>query len=157
MRPSLSIDLNSLNDTLDKKSFKLSPKELASKQVEKIAWDIVRFPSDDDRSRLWQVQSADDGDYIVSLYEEPTEVEKTASAKNLGWETVMNGNKVNVFYKGAHLASLTATQLGIPTEDLLLVERYLPAKLATNKSLATALINDLPNPAQVYNKYPELA
>ena len=72
-----SIDYSGLAK-LTKKAYRLSD---VKDQLETIAFDVVRFKDGDHGAELWQVQSSDDGDYIVALYdeEEAAPVEKTAS------------------------------------------------------------------------------
>ncbi len=156
--PHFEVDYTNLDNTLTKRSYRMTAKQLADRGMERVAFDVVRFSDGDMASKLWEVNSADDGDYIVSLYDEP-EVEKTASTKVGGWEVIVSkaSNTLNVFYKGNQLASLSATKLGIPTGELSLIERYLPGKLATDRKLVASLIKELPEPSKVYTQYPELA
>ena len=74
-----SINYESLDGALNAKKYKLSD---VKDRIEKVSFDIVRFKDGDKGADLWQIQSADDGDYIVSLYEEEKENVKTASEKN---------------------------------------------------------------------------
>ena len=152
-KPINSIDYRKLEDQLLKRTYKLS--EVQDK-IEKVAFDIVRFKDDDKGASLWQVQNADDGEYIISLYEEPA-VSKTASASS--WQIEKTGQSLQFFYKGAPIVKMATDKLGIPVSELSTVERYLPAKLSSNKELVKALLNELTEPAKemVYNKYPELA
>jgi hypothetical protein len=138
-----------------KRAYKLSE---VKDQLEAVAFDIVRFKSDDAAghgANLWQVNSAEDGDYIVSLYEE-TDAEKTASA----WEVSLSktANALDIYYKGDPIIRIAAHQLGIPAEELPSVPKYLPAKLSENKKLVSALLSELNEPAKkmVLSKYPEL-
>lgn len=148
-----SIDYKSLEDNLLKRTYKLS--EVQDK-IEKVAFDIVRFKDNDKGADLWQIQSAEDGEYIISLYEEP-EVAKTATA-SASWSISKTGNSLQFFYKGDPLIKIATDKLGIPVSELKMVGRYLPTKLANDKELVKALLNELSEPAKkmVYNKYPEL-
>lgn len=147
-----SLDYSSLENKIYKKAYLLSD---VKDQVEKVAFDIVRFKDGDKGADLWQVQSADDGDYIVSLYQDD-ETEKTASA----WEvTVIKiAGELQISYKGDPLVRLASSKLGIPRKELDKVTSYLPSKLAANKKLVKALLNELSASAKktVLNKYPEL-
>lgn len=153
LKSKFSVDYAQLENTLYKRSYKLSD---VKSQLETVAFDVVRFRDQDKGAQLWQVQSADDGDYIVSLYEEEQEA-KTASA----WEVVLSktSNTLNFFYKGAPITKMSAAQLGVPATELEAVERYLPARLASNSKLVNALLSQLTEPAkkEVLSKYPELA
>lgn len=147
-----SVDYSRLDNKIYKKAYKLS--EVQSK-VEKVAFDIVRFKDGDNAANLWQIQSADDGDYIVALYQ-PEENVKTSS----DWEVNVNktAGSVQFYYKGDPIVRMAASKLGIPPSEVNQVESYLPAKLAENKKLVKLLLNELsPNlKSLVLNKYPEL-
>ncbi len=103
---------------------------------------------------MWQVQSADDGEYIVALYDGDNE--KTASP----WSVLVSKTAADlqVAYKGDPIVRVAAARLGIPSGELHKIPGYLPAKLAANKRLVQALLNELPESAkkEVLSKYPEL-
>ena len=153
-----SVDYSGLAK-LTKKAYRLSD---IKDQLEKVAFDVVRFKDGDHGAELWQVQSADDGDYIVALYdEEEAAVEKTASKESSpvwGVLVTKNGSDLQVSYKGDPLVRLSAAKLGIPSHELHQAEKYLPEKLATNKKLVKALLNELNDAArqEVSKRYPEL-
>lgn len=146
-----SIDYSSLENKVYKKAYRLSE---VKGQLETVAFDIVRFKDSDKGADLWQVQSSDDGDYIVSLYQ-PEEEVKTAH-----WEVLVNktAGDLQISYKGDPLVRLAASKIGIPRAELNEIESYLPEKLASNKKLVKALLNELPESAkkEVLSKYPEL-
>lgn len=142
------IDLSSVSQTLHPTSRRIS-----KSQVVKVAFDVVRF-TDDPASRLWQIQSADDGDYIVSLYQDE-ELPKTGA-----WEVVLSKTAatLNVFYKGEQIAALQASKLGVPSNELSTVANYLPAKLAASPALVRSLLSELTDASKqaVLAKYPEI-
>ena len=146
-----SIDYASLGNKIYKRAYKLSE---VKEDLETIAFDIVRFRGDDNSANLWQIQSSDDGDYIVAMYEPE---EKVANV----WEVVINksAGDLQVSYKGDPIVRVSSSKLGIPPSELSKVEVYLPEKLATNKKLVKALLNELQGSAKkaVLSKYPELA
>ena len=72
------VDYFELDKKTSNKIYKLAD---VKDQIEVVGFDIVRFRDNDRGAELWQVQSADDGDYIVALYEDEPEIEKTASKK----------------------------------------------------------------------------
>ena len=147
-----SIDYSKLENVIFKKAYKLSE---VKDRLEVVAFDIVKFKDDDEGSRLWQVQSADDGDYIVALYSEETKKEGSH------WDVTISktSSDVQISYKGDPLVRLPVSKLGIPRTELNQVESYLPSKLAENKKLVKALLNELNEATrkQVLQKYPELA
>lgn len=148
------VDYTNLDLKLNKKIYRLAD---VKHRIEKVAFDVVRF-KDGDIDQLWQVQSHDDGDYIVSLYTEPKEEIKVEAS---AWEVILNksGQDLNFFYKGEPIVRLAASKLGIAPEDTASVKRYLPSKLANNKTLVSALLKELDVTARanVTRKFPELA
>ena len=146
-----SVDYTSLENKIYKKAFRLSD---VKDRLETVAFDIVRFKDGDKGADLWQIQNADDGDYIVALYQ--PEEEKIAAT----WEVFVSktGGDLQISYKGDPLVRLSASKLGIPRSELHKAEEYLPSKLAANKKLVNALLNELTESAKeaVLNKYPEL-
>lgn len=151
-----SVDYTKLESNLSKKAYKLSD---VKDRLETVAFDVVRFKDGDKGAALWQIQSADDGDYIVTLYSD--EEAATTKMASLPWEVVLSKTtkELNVFYKGDPIAKVAAAKLGLPEKEIGTVEKYLPRKLAENKKLVKALLNDLDEPTKnsVLFKYPELA
>ena len=147
-----SINYSSLANQMTKKAYRLSD---VKDQLETFAFDVVRFKDTDKSADLWQVQSADDGDYIVALYQ-PDEEEKTAALWNVSISKT--AGDLQVSYKGDPLVRISAGKLGIPRSELNKVPGYLPAKLAANPKLVKALLNELSESAknEVLTKYPEL-
>jgi len=145
-----SIDYSSL---ITKKAYRLAD---VKDQLETVAFDVVRFKDGDNAAELWQVQSAEDGDYIVALYDD--EEENTKTACDWGVLVSKTAGDVQVSYKGDPLVRVASSKLGIPREELHKVEQYLPEKLAENKKLVKALLNELSPAAkqEVLKKYPEL-
>lgn len=146
-----SINYSSLEHKIYKKAYRLAD---VKDQLESVAFDIVRFKDGDKGAELWQVQSADDGDYIVSLYQE--DEEKTAAL----WEVAITktAGELQVSYKGDPIVKVASSRLGIPRSELHKIPDYLPSKLAENKKLVTALLSEMPASAknEVLKKYPEL-
>ncbi len=146
-----SLDYTSLENKIYKKAYRLSD---VKDRLETVAFDIVRFKDDDKGANLWQIQSSDDGEYIVALYQAEEET------KTAGWEVLVNktAGSLQVSYNGDPLVRIAASKLGIPRAELDQVESYLPSKLASNKKLVRALLNELPESAkkEVLSKYPEL-
>ena len=147
----ISIDYSRLENKVYKRAYRLSE---VQDRLEKVAFDIVRFRDSDKYAELWQVQSADDGDYIVALYQ-PDE-EKVANL----WDVTVSktAGDLHISYKGDPIVRISSNRLGIPHHELGKVEMYLPAKLSDNKRLVKALLNELPESAkkEVLKKYPEL-
>lgn len=150
------INYSGLENTIYKKAYRL---EDVKDSIERVAFDVVRFKDDDNSANLWQIQSADDGDYIVAIYD-PESVEKIASSSSNAWSVVFNkiSGDLQVSYKGDPLVRLAYSKLGIPRTELNKTEQYLPEKLANNKKLVKALLNELNETAkkEVLSKYPEL-
>src|SRR5208282_4340202 len=90
------VDFTKLENKLLKKSYRLAD---VKDQLETVAFDVVRFKDNDKGATLWQIQSADDGDYIVTLYDDADDNKKTASVVN-GWEVVLTSG-TNIMQKTA--------------------------------------------------------
>src|ERR1035438_5028307 len=101
----ISLDYSSLANQITKKAYRLSD---VKDQLETVAFDVVRFKDGDKGADLWQIQSADDGDYIVALYD--NEAEKEAS----NWSVLVtkNGSDLQISYKGDPLVRLSSKKLG---------------------------------------------
>jgi len=138
-------------DLLKKYSGKyLDYNEVKDKLV-KVAFDLYKL-EDDKAARLWEVNKADDGNYIVALYSEDQDIEKKSN-----WDVQINkaANNVNFYYKGEYVTKLSEKQLGIKLEDA----NSLPEKLSSNKNLVNALLKnaDVKTKNNLVSKYPELA
>jgi hypothetical protein len=146
-----SVDYSSITGQITKKAYRLSD---IKDQLESVGFDIVRFKDSDKSADLWQVQSADDGEYIVALYQ--SDEEKTAAIWDVSISKI--SGDLQVSYKGDPLVRVAASRLGIPASEVNKVPGYLPAKLAANPKLVKALLNELSESAKkaVLNKYPEL-
>jgi len=145
------VDYNALYSNLYNKRYRLKDVE---HRLEKVAFDVVRFKDSDESARLWQVQSCDDGDYIVALYDDDENVKQSS------WQVAINDDlkKVSFAYKKEHIITLASDKLGIDKNELSSLPRYLPKSLETNKKLVTALLNNLSSEAkkEILTKYPEL-
>lgn len=147
-----SIDYSKLETQVSKKAYRLAD---VKNQLETVAFDIVRFKDGDKGAQLWQVQSAEDGDYIVAIYQGEGE-EKSASTWDVSLSKI--SGELQFSYNGDPLVRVASAKLGIPNNELDKVADYLPAKLATNKKLVQALLKEMPEPAKklALEKYPEL-
>lgn len=148
-----SVDYDSLLNTIDKKSFKLKD---VHHRLEKIGFDVVRF-KDGDPEQLWQIQSAEDGEYIVTLYSEEDPAKKLTASP---WKVLLNksGTDLYIFYKDTRVTKLASSTLGIQDSELPQVPKYLPNRLARNPELVAALLNGLDSVvrAEIVQKHPEL-
>ncbi len=152
-----SIDYSALDSKLSTKKYRL---EDVKHRLEKVAFDVVRFKDSDANAiaGLWQIQSSDEGDYIISLYDDNQENVKTSSTKT-NWEIVSEAKNLHFFYKGDPILRKSASELGLSQVDLVNISRTLPEKLASNKKLVNTLLKEL-DPASkklIIKKYPELA
>lgn len=147
------VDYSNLEQKVYKKAYRLSD---VKNRIEKVAFDVVRFTDGDESSKLWQIQSADDGDYIVALYGEDDAQTKTSE-----WHVSLNksASLMDVYYKGDPIVRVAVSTLGIPSEEAGMLPSYLPAKLAENKKLVVSLLNstDKSVKEEILKKYPELA
>ncbi len=145
-----SIDFNKLDHKLNHKVYKLSE---VQDQIEKVAFDIVKFKDNDKSADLWKIEKDSDGEYIVALY-------KTEDTEKVSWDVTLDkvAHALEISYKGDPLVKVAGAKLGIPQKDLFKATQYLPVKLAENKKLVKGLLSLLSESAKktVLSKYPEL-
>lgn len=136
-------------EKLDKKTYKLSE---VKDRIIRVAFDVVRF-KDGPIDELWEIQNADDGDYIVARYnteEESAPAVKEASAKS-PWEALNKEGEVHLFYKGVAFTKFAH-------EDAETITHFLPTKLSNDQHFVKALLATLSPERQTEIKklYPEL-
>lgn len=134
-----SVDFETLQNNIDKKKiYKLSD---VQHRLEKVAFDVVRFnDSNDNIDGLWKIEHSDDGDYIVAMYDNMENNEKTSS-----WDTILDKHaNINIFYKNTPITKIATDKLNILSSDVEFMCKYLPASLNSNEKLASALLKDLP-------------
>ena|SRR5665213_865172 len=151
--PNFSLDFSELNTVVNKDRYKLAD---VKDRLEKVAFDIFRM-KDGDPDELWEVQSADDGSFIVCKYSDETpELEpKTASVK-YSWEVLNNSNNLHIFYKGTPITKISLDSLSI--HEVSTISRFLPKKLASDKFFVKALLNSVSDTVKqdILKTYPEL-
>lgn len=155
----LDIDYSSLTHKLINKTYKLAD---VQDRLVKVAFDIVRF-KDGPVDELWQVQSADDGDYIVARYEvDVPDAPKTAATKTASlhsdWTASSSNSNIQISYKGQPLAKFAAKELGLAPAEISTACSFLPTKLASDKDFVRALLKALPQEKRdaILSLYPEL-
>lgn len=136
---------------MNSKIFKLSD---VKHRLKKVAFDIVKFTDDDNDANLWQVQKADDGEYIVALYE------GDGILKESEWKVELNkfGTCVYFYYKNYPIATLPSDKISNDVKFLKEAVASLPIKLSKNTNLVKSLLKELPESTKkiVLSKYPEL-
>lgn len=150
------VNYESLDQVINKKTYKLS--EVKDRLI-KVAFDLYRLKNNDPEE-LWQVQNSDDGDYIVARYNDEVEKEvKVAVASVISpWEVSASELDVSIFYKGYPISKISLASLGMKNEDAESITAFLPEKLASDKNLVKALVNDLNEKVKnkIIQMYPEL-
>lgn len=145
-----SLDYQFLQDTLEKRRYKLAD---VKDQIVKVAFDVVRF-KDGNVDELWKIQNADDGDYIIALYDEDSENVK----KEATWKVSLNKLSGDVLfsYKNEMITKIASSKLGI--DDYNFIEQQLSQKLSENSGLVKALLKELPvsERNELVKKFPEL-
>jgi len=148
-------DFEQLNNKIHKKAYRL---EDVKDKIEKVAFDVVRFKEDDDINNLWIVQSTDDGDVIVGLYEDAKLPEKKASEH--GWSAVPDnkGKEINIYYRGEPIHKVLPSNLGVPSHEVHTLSTSIKRNLQKSASYRKSLLAALPLPTQqrFVRKYPEL-
>lgn len=138
--PKSLLDYDSLLKKVSNKTYRLSE---VKNRIEKVAFDLVRF-KDSNSNELWQIQQADDGQYIVAKYSDQDEATKAAAANN-PWEVMVNKSAgwVSIYFGGTPIVKLAASKLNLQNEDLDTVRHVLPKKLATDQKFVDALLDML--------------
>lgn len=154
-----ALDYNNLEKSLSKKlSYKLSD---VQGRIEKVAFDVVRFVDSQNIDDLWQIQSCDDGEYIVAMYDDDEALKAEASVNPSSLWKVASSNatgQVSIFYKDHPLAHFNSSDFGIPKNEASLMNRYLPSKLASSPSFVRKTLGSLSDlqQSEIYSKFPEL-
>lgn len=154
MNDKFSVDFNHLaQKLLPQKSYRLLDVE---NRIEKVAYDLVRFRDNEDTDQLWKVQDSPDGPVIVALYGDDGGL---AVQSKGDWDAVPDKKAMHVFYKGEPLASLSSSDLGIPTEEFGVARRWLPRKLAADETLQKELLGKISEPGRklLVQRFPELS
>ncbi len=132
-------------------------------RLKKVAFDVVRFADGDDISGLWQIQETTEGEVIVAKYDDLSnysQVEKTASVET-NWRALADrsGENIHLFYKDSPVTKVSLASIGIPADDVDVVCRFLPEKLATNEALMSNLLAEIPkgNYQELVKAHPELS
>jgi len=150
-----SVDFTNLDNKYNgTKSYKLAD---VQHLIVKVAFDVVRFRENEDTTQLWKIEDSVDGPVIVAMYDSVEETVLTAEASASEWEVIADGESgANVFYKGEAIKRIATTDVGL--NDIHLLCRWLPNKLASDASLRSSLIKDMAEESKNFLlvKYPEL-
>lgn len=121
----------------------------------KVAFDVVKFKDADNIDGLWQIQSSDDGEIIVALYEEAPKLEARSSWTALADKTA---SYVHVFYKNEPITKIAMSTLSIKEDDKVSFIENLPKILAENSSVRSAMLKEISaeDSKNLITKYPEL-
>lgn len=145
--------------TVDKMINKTKAYKLADVKhlIQKVAFDVVRFRENGDTAQLWRIEQSVDGPVIVAMYERDESVDKVATASKNPWHVLVdNANNLNFMYKGEAIAKVASVSFGC--DDPELMSRWLPARLASEQSLRTGVLNSISEEARdlLFSKFPEL-
>lgn len=132
-----SLDYSKLEQSLTKKKYFLL--EDVKDRLQKVAWDVVRFRDNEDTEMLWKIEDSPEGPVIVALYDEDTGKLKAESKGE--WSVVKEASRLHVFYKEAHVSVLDSNNTGIPEDELGIVSRWLPAKLASDEEFQSYVLS----------------
>lgn len=129
-------------------------------RIQKVAFDVVRFRDNADTDQLWKIEDSSDGPVIVAMYDSELADEvkvAEASASGSDWGAIADSaTSVNVFYKGEAVKRIVASDVGI--DDVSLLCRWLPTKLASDKGFRSSLVSEMSKESRDFllSKYPEL-
>ena len=125
----------------------------------KVAFDVVRF-KDGPTDELWEIQQADDGNFIVARYNEEAAQDTTKTASTNPWDVAVDDNTatIHIFYRQYPVIKLNAHKLGLSCDDLPSVKSFLPKKLASDNKLVKSLLKELSNTERTVflRNHPEL-
>jgi hypothetical protein len=143
-----AFDYNELNKKLNApKAYRLSD---VQDKIEKVAFDVVKFKSDD-LAGLWKIEDTADGPVIVALYDE--NVTKTASIND--WKTISDKEaNIHVFYKGEPINKFAASAYGIDASSV----GWIADKLKEDYKFRASFLKTLTASDRelLLKKYPEL-
>jgi hypothetical protein len=153
-----SLDYNSLEKVLDKP--KVYRYEDVKDKIVRVAYDIVRFQSPEEEiDALWQVQSTDDGEVIVAMYDEGSGDSNSIKSES-SWNVVADSNNENmhIFYKDQPIKKIAAVQAGIQNDDVSSFCYNVSKRLNEDKDFRLTLLSELSNldRIELFSKYPEL-
>ena len=157
MRDKFNVDFDRMAEKLlPKNAYRLADVEHL---IEKVGYDLVRFRDNQDTDQLWKIQEGADGPVIVALYGNDGNLfsESDVQPKN-DWEAVPDKTAMHIYYKGEPLVILSAQEMGIPSEELGIARRWLPAKLAGDEDLQQALLSKVATNVRklIAQRFPEL-
>jgi hypothetical protein len=113
----------------------------------RVAFDLFRLDGDDEE-RLWQVQTAEDGnEFLVRTYDLPEDVEDGLESRSADWSVMTDSKFANltVAYRGVPIHRLAAADYGAWSPDEVRMLRQLVSeKLASDKAWAARFLHDLP-------------
>jgi len=138
------VDLSEIQKILDKNE--LSPDKMPVADNEhrmiRVAFDFFRLDGDE-ADDLWQVQSSDDGEFLVRTYSLP---EETEEIKTSSWSVTADKECANltVAYQGVPITRLSSKDYGAKTPvDGKLLQGIVFKKLATDEEFIKSLILSL--------------
>lgn len=108
----------------------------------RVAFDLFRF-KDGNPEELWQVQSSDDGEFLVRTYALPEEEEKKIAAS---WSVELDKKEENltIAYQNIPILRLAAKNYGLEdSNDVRLFQRTIYTKINTDNEFANELIATL--------------
>lgn len=149
-----SIDYDFLSDKVEKRRYKLAD---VKDKIVRLGFDVVRF-REGNPEKLWQIQSNDDGDYIIALYEDDQGLAKEAS--KTPWSTYFSktSSDLHILYNGESVGKLDPQSLGFEESDLPEVPGFFQRKLASDASFVKKVLSafTVTERAEFLRKHPEL-
>jgi hypothetical protein len=133
-------DLSEIQKMLDTNRLPVSGNE---HRMVRVAFDFFRLDGDE-TDDLWEVQSADDGEFLVRTYSLP---EETEEIKTSSWSVTADKEYANltIAYQGVPITRLASKDYGAETlEDGKLLQGVVFNKLATDVEFIKTMILSLP-------------
>lgn len=113
----------------------------------RVAFDLYRF-KEGNVEELWQVQSSDDGEFLVRTYDLSDEEEKKAEYK---WmvELDKKGENLTIAYRNIPLYKIAVQKYGIKTAaEVQTFQRAIYSKLNTDEDFTYGFVNKLSSEKQ---------
>jgi len=140
-----TIDLSEIQNIIDANDqTNRLPVEGNEHRMIRVAFDFFRLKGDE-ADDLWQVQSSDDGEFLVRTYSLPDEEEDRA--KTSSWSVFADKDCANltIAYQGVPITRLAAEDYGAETpEDGKILQGILFNRLSTDSNFVQNLIASLP-------------
>jgi hypothetical protein len=140
-----SLDYAGLQSKLStKKMYRLAD---VQHKLKRVAFDVVRFVDNNNIDELWKIERDGDDEYIVAMYDENQMLTaaQTKTASDNPWQAIPDSNRefVHIFFKDNAIKRLAMKDLGVPSEDAVMICGILKSKFASDANFLRNFVNEL--------------